>query len=174
MRDPRALYARASQTGTVRTFRLRRLTSADVAATLTIQRRSPNAAQWTEQQHAATGAAGTNERGFVVEVDGSVHGFLTYLSAAGETEVTNLAVDPEHRRRGVATALLKGLRRTLTGDIFLEVRATNEAAQALYQHCGFVAVGIRKGYYNNPRDDAVIMKSPGCVEGSPAPAGESN
>jgi ribosomal-protein-alanine N-acetyltransferase len=141
-------------------FHVRRLKEADIPALLLIQQRSPESAQWTARQYASTVAAEGGAGGLVIESDNSVIGFLTYLSAvAAEAEVTNLAVDPAHRRSGAAKLLLDALRRKVAGDIFLEVRAANEAAQALYRQAGFAAVSRRKSYYDNPPDDAVIMKS---------------
>ncbi|MDA1312504.1 MAG: ribosomal protein S18-alanine N-acetyltransferase [Acidobacteria bacterium] len=141
-------------------FHVRRLDEADIPTLLLIQQSSREAAQWTTRQYASTVADDSSAGGLVIEADDSVIGFLTYLSAvAADTEVTNLAVDPAHRRLGAAKLLLSALRQKVAGDIFLEVRAANEAAQALYRHAGFVAVGSRKNYYDNPPDDAVIMKS---------------
>ncbi len=75
--------------------------------------------------------------------------------------VMNVAVDPDLRRRGVATALLERLFE-LTGDderrgYTLEVRVSNEGAIRLYERLGFEARGIRRGYYTDNREDALIM-----------------
>ena len=75
--------------------------------------------------------------------------------------VMNVAVDPDHQRRGVATQLLEGLFE-LTRDAerrgyTLEVRVTNEGAIRLYEHLGFEARGVRRGYYTDNREDALIM-----------------
>jgi ribosomal-protein-alanine N-acetyltransferase len=73
----------------------------------------------------------------------------------------NVAVDPEHRRHGIATMLLDrlfestddGSRRGYT----LEVRVSNEGAIKLYEEAGFRARGVRRGYYTDNREDALIM-----------------
>lgn len=75
-----------------------------------------------------------------------------------EAEVLNLAVDPGMRRRGVASALLAALARTATGSLFLEVAESNLAAIALYEHHGWVRTGIRKGYYEQGRTNAIVME----------------
>jgi ribosomal-protein-alanine N-acetyltransferase len=75
--------------------------------------------------------------------------------------VMNVAVDPGHQRRGIATQLLHRLFE-LTGDderrgYTLEVRVSNEGAIRLYEQLGFEARGIRRGYYTDNREDALIM-----------------
>ena len=75
--------------------------------------------------------------------------------------VMNVAVDPEVRRRGVATALLERLFELTHGDerrgYTLEVRVSNEGAIRLYDQLGFEPRGIRRGYYTDNREDALIM-----------------
>jgi ribosomal-protein-alanine N-acetyltransferase len=75
--------------------------------------------------------------------------------------VMNVAVDPEHQRRGVATALLERLFELTSDDerrgYTLEVRVSNEDAITLYEKLGFESRGIRRGYYTDNREDAVIM-----------------
>ena len=90
-----------------------------------------------------------------------VVGYVGMHCILGEGYITNLAVSPAHRRRGVARALLGALldsahRQKLT-LLTLEVRASNAAAIALYSERGFVSAGLRKSYYDAPREDAVIM-----------------
>ncbi len=75
--------------------------------------------------------------------------------------VMNVAVDPEHRRRGLARLLLETLFRETDGDgtrgFTLEARVSNESAIRLYLALGFEAVGIRRAYYTDNREDATIM-----------------
>jgi ribosomal-protein-alanine N-acetyltransferase len=75
--------------------------------------------------------------------------------------VMNVAVDPDHQRRGVATALLERLFEVTQDDerrgYTLEVRVSNEDAIGLYEKLGFEARGIRRGYYTDNREDALIM-----------------
>ena len=75
--------------------------------------------------------------------------------------VMNLAVAPEHRRRGVGMALLERLFEVTAGDAqrgyTLEVRVSNDAAIRLYERAGFRSRGIRRGYYTDNREDALIM-----------------
>lgn len=98
---------------------------------------------------------------FVAEEEGKILGGCGLFLIAGEGNITNVAVAPEARRRGVATGLLtyllsEGDRAGLTAYT-LEVRVSNKAAIALYEKLGFVSEGIRPNFYEKPREDAVIM-----------------
>ncbi len=104
----------------------------------------------------------------VAQVDGRVAGFLVShetAPAAGdappEREILNLAVAPEFRRLGIATALLENeLKRHAVH--FLEVRESNRPAQALYRKCGFIEIGRRPGYYEFPVEAAIVMRMKKC------------
>ena len=78
-----------------------------------------------------------------------------------EAHINTLTVDVKHHRHGVGTVLLMDLVREAidreVNNLTLEVRATNVAAQALYRRFGFVPVGVRKRYYEETREDAIIM-----------------
>ncbi|HEU4698156.1 MAG TPA: ribosomal protein S18-alanine N-acetyltransferase [Gemmatimonadales bacterium] len=99
----------------------------------------------------------------VAERAGEVVGYFIGREAAGSGEVLNLAVDPDHRRHGVARALLEAgldlLTRRGAEEVFLEVRESNLAAQALYREYGFRPVGQRAGYYRNPKEDALVLRA---------------
>lgn len=104
----------------------------------------------------------------MAEVHGCVAGFLVsreILPALDggppEREILNLAVAPQYRGLGIAKALLNHeLSRDATH--FLEVRESNLAAQALYRTCGFVETGRRAGYYEFPREAAIVMTVKRC------------
>lgn len=132
---------------------------------LEIQRASPAASQWSAADYDRGFADAEPYSGLVAEEGGVVLGFLVYRSTTPvETEVLNLAVAASARRQGVAMALVDTLRRGVASDIFLEVRAANGPAIALYERADFVAVGRRKAYYRDPADDALIMKSAARVD----------
>lgn len=88
-------------------------------------------------------------------------GFAGLMLVAGDGHVTNVGVDPEQRRRGVASRLLLELTRAAIADgavaLTLEVRVSNEAAIALYRRFGFAPAGVRKRYYADNGEDALIM-----------------
>jgi ribosomal-protein-alanine N-acetyltransferase len=92
----------------------------------------------------------------------SVIGYICYWVVFEELRFMNLGVDPALRRQGIASTLIQhalkeGAERGAV-RAFLEVRATNEAAVALYDRAGFRAVGKRPRYYINPVEDAVLME----------------
>ena len=78
-----------------------------------------------------------------------------------EGYISNVAVSPKYRRQGIADALIERLDELCSGHglafVSLEVRAGNAPAVALYEKHGFAPVGLRKNYYERPREDAVIM-----------------
>ena len=84
------------------------------------------------------------------------------LITVDEGQITNLAVHPDHRRKGLGTAILRSLLRHAKDakleSISLEVRVSNAPAIALYKSLGFELVGCRPKYYHNPREDALILR----------------
>jgi ribosomal-protein-alanine N-acetyltransferase len=90
-----------------------------------------------------------------------VVGYLFAQRAADEAEILNLAVDPAHGRRGLGTALVQALLRDLraagVARVFLEVRESNQPAQAFYRALGFWLVSRRPGYYSRPPEDALVL-----------------
>jgi ribosomal-protein-alanine N-acetyltransferase len=98
------------------------------------------------------------------EGDAAICGFILARVIAGEAEVLTIAVRPEHRRCGVARALLaaaEGLAKVTADAIFLEVAADNAGAIALYEGAGYERVGRRARYYARPSGDgadAIVMR----------------
>lgn len=97
---------------------------------------------------------------FFVEVETQVVGFISVQQLVGELEITNIAVKKSYQGQGLGAQLMAFLNE-VDFPIFLEVRASNNAAQALYQKNGFNAIGHRKNYYHDPVEDAIIMKREG-------------
>ena len=89
-------------------------------------------------------------------------GYVGSQTVMGETDMMNIAVDPEFRRRGIAgqlvDALVAELKTRQSHCLTLEVRASNEPARALHEKLGFQQVGLRKNYYRNPKEDALILR----------------
>ena len=98
----------------------------------------------------------------VAEEEGAVAGYIGSQTCTDESDVMNVAVHPDFRRRGIAeklvNALVEELRAIGSHCLTLEVRASNDPAIGLYEKLGFVEIGRRKNYYRNPREDALIMR----------------
>jgi ribosomal-protein-alanine N-acetyltransferase len=141
-------------------FRIRPAALADAAALVAIERRCFSD-PWSE---VAFGEALSSQWTFGLVAEGArgPAGYLIGREAAGSGEILNLAVAPEFRRRGIGDALLdeglRGFRRRLATEVFLEVRESNHSAQALYLARGFRPVGQRASYYRNPREDALVLR----------------
>ena len=111
----------------------------------------------------------TSRRGGVVlaalDENDDVSGFLTAQQILDTADINNVAVHPDRRRQGIGSILLREFL-TQAQDaeqIFLEVRVSNAPAIGLYEAHGFRRIGIRKGYYTNPAEDAVIMQYGGTI-----------
>ena len=100
----------------------------------------------------------------VAEFQGEVAGYIGSQSVLPESDVMNVAVNPVHRRKGIAEALVLALCDALKAggneSLTLEVRASNAPAIALYEKLGFVQIGRRPNYYRNPKEDALILRKP--------------
>lgn len=94
--------------------------------------------------------------------NGVVLGYIGSQSVLGQSDMMNVAVHPDHRRKGIAEALILALSSDLIAQqnqsLTLEVRASNAPAIALYEKLGFETVGRRPNYYRHPKEDALIMR----------------
>ena len=148
-------------------MRIRLFNRSDLAAVLAIQRRSPEAARWIEHDYERL-AQDHGGQILVEELETTdppkILGFTALYCVIDQAEIRNMAVDPEHRRRGVGRALVEDARARLlragAKRIFLEVRASNRAALALYYSVGFALHSRRKVYYREPPEDAYVL----CLE----------
>ena len=131
----------------------------DISGIVEIEKRC-FADPWSENAFRSSFKANTDI--FVLEGDGKIGGFAVFDRTLGiEAELHNIAVDPQLRGRGLSRLLMDALvdsaKRNGVGRIMLEVRASNEAAIALYTKYGFEMVGVRPGYYRNPTENAILM-----------------
>ncbi len=98
----------------------------------------------------------------VIEDDDGVAGYSVVWVSGDECELANLAVDPVRRRSGLGALMLDALLRQACDEglmaMFLEVRASNVGAQQLYAQRAFQEVGRRVMYYQNPAEDALILR----------------
>jgi ribosomal-protein-alanine N-acetyltransferase len=143
-------------------WRIDLLTSPDEIDEVVAIERASFTNPWTRDMHLAE----LENRGvsfcYVARApDGRMAGFCSFWRVLDELHINNLAVAPEFRRAGVATALLErvlregsklGVRRTS-----LEVRRSNEIARSLYAQFGFTVAGVRRAYYTQPVEDAIVL-----------------
>ncbi len=140
---------------------LRPMTEADLPAVLEIERRSYDF-PWSPGIFRDCLRAGHCCR-VLEEAEGRLLGYAILAVGAGEGHVLNLCIDPEHRRQGHGSYLLRRIiqsaRRLGAGTLYLEVRPSNKAALRLYERLGFREVGRRKGYYPalEGREDALVL-----------------
>ena len=94
--------------------------------------------------------------------DAKVVGYVGSQTVCGETDMMNVAVHPDWRRKGIAELLIERLiaelKKMESTCLSLEVRSSNVPAVALYEKLGFHQVGRRPNYYRNPKEDALIMR----------------
>ena len=98
----------------------------------------------------------------VAQEGDTLMGYVGSQTCLDETDMMNIAVSPAFRRQGVAKALIDALVAALqergSRQLTLEVRASNAPARQLYGRLGFSQVGLRKNYYRNPKEDALILR----------------
>jgi ribosomal-protein-alanine acetyltransferase len=161
--------------------RVRPAKPADLPRLVEIASHSATAAQWnqaeyqklfaSEQPEAETQAnpqiidpniKAQPRTALVVEQEGTVAGFIVGRQVQDEWEIENIAVTGAARRCGLGSRLVGELldlvRKRGGKSVFLEVRESNHAARSLYEKWAFLEVGRRKMYYQNPAEDALILK----------------
>lgn len=143
--------------------RVRIATMDDIQVLMSLEKDSPTAAHWREEQYrAALQPGAVPERvSLVIEAEAAL-GFLVARVLGEEWEIENVAVAAGAQRRGLGSRLLQELleraRARGARAIFLEVRESNEAAQRLYTKSGFASAGRRKSYYQDPPEDALLFR----------------
>jgi ribosomal-protein-alanine N-acetyltransferase len=163
------------------TVRVRPATPADLPRLVEIASHSATAAQWNQAEYLKLFAAdqpdaptqvdpqivdpqrkAQSRTALVVEQSGNVVGFIVGRQVEDEWEIENIAVTGSGRRCGLGSRLvgeLLDLVRSRGGkSVFLEVRESNRAARSLYEKWAFLEVGRRKMYYQNPAEDALVLK----------------
>ena len=140
---------------------IRLATAADVPALMALERRAVTAAHWSVADYARLFAAGSQYIALVLE-EQEVEAFVVVRGVGTEWEIENIAVAGPARRRGLGARLLGELLERVwhagAHHLFLEVRESNRAARALYEKWAFVESGRRKGYYQQPDEDAVLYR----------------
>jgi [ribosomal protein S18]-alanine N-acetyltransferase len=135
---------------------IREAIPADVDAILRVQEQCPELSRWAPPAYLA-------HRVLLAVVSGAVVGFIVYRTIKqAESEILNVGVDPEYRRRGIARRLVEAVLSSCTSPVFLEVRSSNFAAQNLYNSLGFRYLSERSQYYEDPPESAIVMKFCSC------------
>lgn len=139
---------------------LREMVEGDLDAVLRIER-EVHPHPWTLGNF--SDALGSQYQCKVFESDGVMMGYAVMMLAVDEAELLDIAIDKAHQRKGVGRKLLEAMlslaRHENMRRIVLEVRASNQAAIALYRASGFEQIGLRRDYYpaTNGREDAILM-----------------
>ena len=140
-------------------FSYRPIKLADIAEIMAIER-TAYAYPWSERffrQEMQVECA----RSFLAESEGRIAGYILFWLLPGEIDIHNIAVHKDFRRRGLGRSLLgnviKEARNHALSRITLEVRKSNTVAQKLYESVGFNFSGVRKGYYSDDGEDALLM-----------------
>ena len=139
-------------------YSFRNASGDDIAAMVTIEK-AVNLSPWSQasfqeslDKHFIT----------VMEYNNSLIGYVIHSQVFDEVELLNIAIDPQHQKKGLGTKMLNQLInscRAVAKCIYLEVRASNQPAISLYKKSGFKQTGVRKNYYplDRGREDAVVM-----------------
>ena len=116
---------------------------------------------WSEQSFSDEINQNKLARYLIAEIAGKIAGYTGLWIILDEGHITNVAVHPDYRRRGIARKLVSSLIEAAHTEgarsYTLEVRASNDSAISLYQSLGFKVSGIRKEYYEDDNEDAIIM-----------------
>lgn len=139
---------------------IRRMTLDDLDQVVAIDRASFSL-PWPERSFRFELTDNPASRCWVVEMEGRVIAALVLWLIVDEAHIATIATHPEHRRQGIGEALmvyaLKSASQEGAQSAFLEVRAGNAAAQAMYKKFGFVEAGVRPRYYKDNSEDAILM-----------------
>lgn len=140
-------------------MQLRKMTAEDCTAVAALEKENFTM-PWSRE--AFLDALAWNYEYLVAEEQGSILGYCGMSCVLEEGEIPKVCVAKAARRRGIGRALLAAMEQTArrrgVSTLFLEVRQSNQAARQLYQAVGFKEIGIRKGFYERPKEDAVLMQ----------------
>jgi ribosomal-protein-alanine N-acetyltransferase len=153
------MAARSKSSKGVSVVTIRKMATSDVPAVLAILKESPEAAAWSQESLLQLTSA--DPAAWVAELSGVPVGFLSGRIAADEFDILNMAVSLASRRNGIGSKLLEYAiefsRIAGCSRAYLEVRAANGSAIALYARHGFTECGCRAHYYQEPVEDALLL-----------------
>ena len=142
------------------TWTTKRMTEEDVAAVAALE--AANFSRpWSYEEFLKT-LSDENYIVIIAKDEDELLGYCVLLCTGEEADITNVCTAPEARGKGVATGMMTALmeegRSRGVVEFFLEVRESNTPARGLYTKLGFEEIGLRKNYYEEPREHAVLMK----------------
>lgn len=145
---------------------IRRATADDVPLIRALEQQTETAAHWSSSDYDALFSPEAPRRVVLIAADEAgtspLHGFVIARCGIDEWEIENVVVVEEQRRRGLGASLvgqvLEQARAAGITSVLLEVRESNSAARRLYEKLGFSEVGRRPAYYQDPPEDALILK----------------
>jgi ribosomal-protein-alanine N-acetyltransferase len=143
---------------------IRHATRADLLCIRALEQQADTAAHWPERGYDALFSPDAPKRITLVAVDESdeVHGFIIARCGFDEWEIENVVVAVDRRRGGVGSRLVRELlrqgQRAGVTSVLLEVRDSNAAARRVYEKLGFTLAGRRNRYYQQPEEDALLLK----------------
>jgi ribosomal-protein-alanine N-acetyltransferase len=138
-----------------------KMTPRDLDEVLSIERRS-YPTPWSRHAFTSELTANVYAHYFTARIDGTLVGYFGMWVFFDEAHITNIAVHPGFRRQGIGERMMRfafeKARELGATKMTLEVRLSNHGAQSLYRKLGFEDRGIRKGYYSDTNEDAIIMR----------------
>lgn len=141
-------------------IRVRRMREADLERVLQIEHESYST-PWPESSFRGL-LRRSDATLLVADTNATVAGYAVSWAVLDQGELGNIAVAPEYRRRGIARVLIEtvidDMKDRGVRELFLEVRVSNVPAQTLYDQYGFEVIGRRRNYYENPVEDALVMR----------------
>ena len=141
-------------------FMIRKMTLDDIEQVIAIDRLSFSL-PWPERSFRFELTDNPASRCWVAEVDGKIAGMIVVWLIVNEVHVATIATHPDFRRQGIAKNLLSHALQHLSTEgaqsSFLEVRASNLAAQEMYRKFGYEESGVRRRYYRDNDEDAILM-----------------
>ncbi|KKC30367.1 ribosomal protein S18-alanine N-acetyltransferase [Caldanaerobacter subterraneus] len=139
---------------------IRPMTEDDIDEVMEIEKLSFTT-PWSREAFVGEVTKNSCARYIVAEVDKKVVGYAGFWVVLDEGHITNIAVHPEYRGRGIGSRLMEGLidlaKKNGITSMTLEVRESNLVAQNLYKKFGFKVLGRREGYYQDNNEDAIVM-----------------
>lgn len=158
--EARSIPPRAARSGPLDGERIRSMVERDVERVVELETAAFGSPWEADTFRRLLGREGAEL--MVVEVRGEVVGYAVLWCILDQGELANIAVDEAWRRRGIGARLLdrvleRAKERGVT-DLFLEVRQSNMVARDLYRRRGFTSIGMRRNYYDSPREDACVLR----------------